>query len=69
MRIRYYAIRGTLLGAVLTCGLLVLVFLLDNRPKSPEHIMRYANTPTLAVFPEIPSLSKTEKRGKKARRI
>ena len=68
-RIRYYAIRGTLLGAVLTCGLLVLVFLLDNRPKSPEHIMRYANIPTLAVFPEIPSLSKTEKRGKKARRI
>ena len=44
-------IRGMLLGTVLAGGILLLIFLLDNRPKSPEDIMRYANLPTLAVIP------------------
>ena len=35
----------------------MLIFLLDNRPKSPEDVMRYANIPTLAVIPESPHLS------------
>lgn len=50
-------IRGVLLGTVLAGGILVLIFLLDNRPKSPEDVMRYANIPTLAVIPESPHLS------------
>ena len=62
-----YVIRGILLGTVLAGGILVLLFLLDNRPKSPEDIMRYANIPTLAVIPQSPYLS-NRKAGKSARR-
>ena len=60
-----YVIRGILLGTVLAGGLLVLVFLLDSRPKSPEDVMRYANIPTLAVIPANPELSGAKKRGRK----
>lgn len=52
-----YIIRGILLGTVLAVGILVLIFLLDNRPKSPEDIMHYANIPTLAVIPRHEELS------------
>lgn len=61
-----YVIRGILLGTVLAGGLLVLVFLLDSRPKSPEDVMRYANIPTLAVIPANPELSGAKKRRRKA---
>lgn len=54
-----YIIRGILLGTVLVGGILVLIFLLDTRPKSPEDIMRAANIPTLAVIPANPELSGT----------
>ena len=63
-----YVIRGILLGTVLAGGLLVLVFLLDSRPKTPEDVMRYANIPTLAVIPANPELSGAKKRGRKADR-
>lgn len=63
-----YVIRGMLLGTVLSVGLLVLIFLLDNRPKSPEDVMRYANIPTLAVIPVNLELSGAKKRGRKAGR-
>ena len=63
-----YVIRGILLGTVLAGGVLVLVFLLDSRPKSPEDVMRYANIPTLAVIPANPELSGAKKRGRKADR-
>ncbi len=46
-----YVVRGFLLGTVLSGGILVLLFLLDNRPKSPEDIMKCAGIPTLAVVP------------------
>ena len=46
-----YVIRGILLGTVLVGGALVLWFLLDNRPKSPDDLMRVAGVPTLAVIP------------------
>ena len=64
-----YVIRGILLGTLLAGGLLVLVFLLDNRPKSPEDVMRYANIPTLAVIPANPELSGAKKRGRKEGRL
>ena len=60
-----YVIRGVLLGTVLAGGLLVLVFLLDSRTKSPEDVMRYANIPTLAVIPASPHLSGAKTRGRK----
>ncbi len=52
-----YVIRGMLLGTAGILVILVLIFLLDNRPKSPEDIMHYANIPTLAVIPANPLLS------------
>ena len=63
-----YVIRGILLGTVLAGGVLVLVFLLDSRPKSPEDVMRYANIPTLAVIPASPHLSGAKIRGRKSDR-
>lgn len=63
-----YVIRGILLGTMLAGGILVLIFLLDNGPKSPEDIMRYAGIPTLAVIPANPELSGAKRKGKKAGR-
>ena len=63
-----YIIRGILLGTVLVGGILVLIFLLDNRPKSPDDIMRCANIPTLAVIPKHPELSGDKKHKRKAAR-
>ena len=61
-----YVIRGILLGTVLAGGILVLIFLLDSRPKSPEDIMRYANIPTLAVVPANPNLSGSKRKAGKS---
>ena len=57
-----YVMRGFLLGTVLAGGLFVLLFLLDNRPKSPEDIMKAAGIPTLAVVPEELTRLKKENR-------
>lgn len=61
-----YVIRGMLMGTALVVAVLVMIFLLDCRPKSPEDIMRYANIPTLAVIPSNPLLSGSN--GRKSRR-
>ena len=42
---------GFLLGSVLGIGIITLLFVLDNRPRSPESILTYGGIPTLAVFP------------------
>ena len=63
-----YVTRGILLGTALAGGILVLIFLLDNRPKSPEDILRYANIPTLAVIPKHPELSGDKKHKKRNKR-
>lgn len=47
---------GILAGTFAVCAVLVVIFLLDDRPKSPEDIMRCANIPTLAVIPANPEL-------------
>lgn len=56
------AAKGFLLGAVLMCGLLVLFFILDERPRTPEHIQKAADIPNLAI---IPAVSKEEIKKKK----
>lgn len=56
------AVKGFLLGAVLAVGIIVLLFVLDDRPRTPEHIQQAADIPTLAV---IPALSKDQVKGKK----
>ena len=44
-------VMGFMLGSVLAVGVLTLLFVLDNRPRSPESIETYGGIPTLAVFP------------------
>ena len=62
-------IKGFLLGTVLAGGLLVLTFVLDNRPKSPEDIMSCSGLPTLAVIPQgIDAGIQRRKKGKKSKK-
>ena len=51
------AAKGFLIGGVLMTGLIVLFFILDDRPRTPEHIQKAADIPTLAI---IPAVSKEE---------
>lgn len=44
-------VMGFMLGSVLAVGLITFLFVLDNRPRSPETIETYGGIPTLAVFP------------------
>ena len=44
-------VKGFLLGSVLAVGLLTLLFVLDDRPRTPEDIAMYGGIPTLAVLP------------------
>ena len=60
-------IKGFMLGTVLAGGLLVLAFVLDNRPKSPEDIMVCSGIPTLAVIPI--GLDNTRKRRRTKKRL
>ena len=59
------AVKGFMLGSVLAVGVIVLLFVLDDRPRTPEHIQQAADIPTLAV---IPSISKKELTAQKRRR-
>ena len=47
------AVKGFLLGAVLAIGLIVLFFVMDDRPHTPEDVQRAAGIPTLAVLPAV----------------
>ena len=58
-------IKGFLLGTVFSGGLLVLAFVLDNRPKSPEDIMACSGIPTLAVIPIGLDNTHTHRRARK----
>lgn len=42
---------GFVFGGVLAAAVLALMFVLDDRPRSPESIRQYGGIPTLAVFP------------------
>lgn len=55
-------IMGFLLGSVLAVGILTLIFVLDNSPKTPEDINKYAGIPTLAILPAFQKTKKGEKK-------
>lgn len=46
-------IKGFLLGTILAIGILTLMFVLDDRPRTPDDIENYAGIPTLAVLPSV----------------
>lgn len=45
------AVIGFVGGGVLAVAVLAFLFVLDNRPRSPEAIQQYGGIPTLSVFP------------------
>ncbi len=51
---------GFLLGSMLVVGILLIRFLLDDRPKTTDDIMEYGGIPTLAILPAA-----EEKKGKR----
>ncbi len=55
-------IRGFLLGGVLAAGVLLLVFVLDKRPRTPDDIRRYGGLPTLAVLPFMKKAKRAERK-------
>ncbi len=44
---------GALLGALLACAVITVQFILDDKIKSTDDIMKYAGMPTLAVVPVL----------------
>lgn len=61
-------IMGFLLGSVLAVGVLTLVFVLDDRPRTPEQISECAGLPTLAVLPSSKEMKKITRRHEKHKR-
>lgn len=54
---------GFLMGTVLACGLIVLRFVLDDRPRTPEDVIRVAGIPTLALIPAAKKSGLIRRRG------
>ncbi len=61
-------IKGFLLGSVLAIGILTLLFVLDERPRTPEHISTYGGIPTLAVLPSVKEVRKNARKRSTAKR-
>lgn len=61
-------IKGFLLGSVLAVGVLTLLFVLDDRPRTPEDISMYGGIPTLAVLPSTKEIKKMTARRNGRRR-
>jgi len=58
-------IKGFLLGTVLALGVLTLLYVLDDRPRTPEDISTYGGIPTLAVLPSVKDIKRFNRRHKK----
>lgn len=57
-------VKGFLLGSVLAVGILTLLFVLDDRPRTPESIEVYGGIPTLAVLPSVKDINRHYRRKK-----
>lgn len=66
-RIRYL-IMGFVLGTVLVLVALVMMFLLDDRPHTPDDITKMAGIPTLAVVPREQNVTRSKRRVQKSRK-
>ena len=54
----YYAIIGLLIGAVLSCVVIVLIDVLDNTVRGEEYLSQRYNIPVLAVVPDVYEIQK-----------
>lgn len=61
-------VKGFLLGSVLAVGILTLMFVLDDRPRTPESISLYGGIPTLAVLPSRKDMKRFQKKENKAKK-
>lgn len=61
-------IMGFMLGSVLAVGVLTLLFVLDERPRTPEHISMYGGIPTLAVLPSVKEIRSINRKAQKHRK-
>lgn len=57
-----YLLMGFMLGAVGVMAVIVLMFLLDDRPHTPDDITKMAGIPTLAVVPREQNIAKSKRR-------
>ena len=60
---------GGLLAAVLVCGVLIVIYMLDDTIKSEEDVEKYLGKNVLAVFPVDTSIEETGKQKKKATKL
>ena len=56
---RFFMAIGLLLGMVIACAVIVVIELLDDRPKTPDDILKYTGLTTLAVVPVTDPKRKT----------
>lgn len=61
---------GLVLGAVVAAGIIVVLFIMDDKIKTSDDIMKYTGIPTLAVVPlmDEENLRKIQKANSKAQR-
>ena len=59
---------GFMLGSVLAVGVLTLLFVLDERPRTPEHISMYGGIPTLAVLPSVKEIRSINRKAQRHRK-
>lgn len=60
------ALKGFLIGGVLMAGIFVVFHIIDDRPRTPEHIQKSADIPTLTIVPAVSKEQlKKKKRGHK----
>ena len=63
-----YLIMGFILGTGLVLAALVMMFLLDDRPHTPDDITKMAGIPTLAVVPREQNVTRSKRRVQKSRK-
>lgn len=68
MSMSRYMILGFLAGSVLVMGIIVVLFVLDDRPHTPDDITKMAGIPTLAVVPREQSAAKNAGKRRKHRK-
>ena len=56
----HYIFLGFVGGAVLSVAIVTLFLLLDDRPRSPEDVAKYAGVPTLTVIPSARKVKNKE---------
>lgn len=68
MRKTHYLLLGFMGGAGIVLAVLVLLYLMDDRPHTPDDITKVAGIPTLAVVPREQNVAKSKRRVQSTRK-